>query len=197
MMAAQHEIFQPKEGGEKWAARLDAANEHSGFDLVLFLDRENPTEDSGWMLELTVGADGKIGGQITAHPGFDALAVFDCTQDTLRISDSHAGPEYVITDNPEAESHAVLGADVAWVANEISYVDHDDPHIETRVFRERSDAVNQLHSWGVSFYSGTDDPEADAKASGSWEQIDALPPTGGRVMLGGDHFVELFRAKVQ
>jgi hypothetical protein len=98
MMAAQHEIFQPKEGGEKWAARLDAANEHSGFDLVLFLDRENPAEHSGWMLELTVGADGKISGQITAHPGFDALAVFDCTQDTLRISDNRGGPEYAISD---------------------------------------------------------------------------------------------------
>lgn len=95
----EREAFQPKAGGKQWTATLDAANcEHSGFDVVVFLDHANPTDDSGWMLELAVGPDGKISGQITAHPGYDALALFDCTQDTLRISDNHGGPEYVISD---------------------------------------------------------------------------------------------------
>lgn len=41
--------FQPKDGGEPWTATLreDTA---SGYDVVLFLDKEKSTEDSGLMV---------------------------------------------------------------------------------------------------------------------------------------------------
>lgn len=91
--------FQPKAGGEPWTATLDPEmHGFNGFDVVLMLDKVAKTDDSGWMLELTVEADGTISGQITAHPGYDALAVFTCSQDTLKLYDDSAEPACVITD---------------------------------------------------------------------------------------------------
>lgn len=93
----QHLEFQPKDGGETWIADIGEAN-GSGFDIVLMLDKKIGTDDSGWILELNVEADGSISGQITAHPGFDALALFGCTQHKLTISDNWGGPPIVIGD---------------------------------------------------------------------------------------------------
>jgi hypothetical protein len=64
---------------------------------VLFLDKVAKTDDSGWMLELAIEADGSIKGQITAHPGNDALAIFDCNQHTMQISDNWGGPVHTLT----------------------------------------------------------------------------------------------------
>jgi len=92
--------FQPRAGGEAWTADLHMATEHNGYDVVLFLDKVAKTEDSGWMLELAIDPDGTVAGQITAHPGFDALAVFTCTQDTLSLWEGSTVPSFVITDGP-------------------------------------------------------------------------------------------------
>lgn len=94
--------FQPKAGGEPWTATLDPEmHGFNGFDVVLMLDKVAKTDDSGWMLELTVEADGTISGQITAHPGYDALAVFTCSQDTLSLWEGSAELSFVITDGPD------------------------------------------------------------------------------------------------
>lgn len=90
-------LFTPKNGGPDWVAHMNIGT-GTGYDLVLMLDHVEPTENSGWMLELSVENDGTVSGQITAHPGNDALAIFSCTQDTLRITDNHSGPDHVITD---------------------------------------------------------------------------------------------------
>jgi hypothetical protein len=92
-------VFQPKEGGRPHVAELKVA-EGSGYDLVLFIDRTAATPDSGWMLELGVEASGAVSGQITGHPGQDALAIFTCTRDTLRITDNGKGPTHTITATP-------------------------------------------------------------------------------------------------
>lgn len=91
--------FTPKAGGEPWTADVEAElHRHNGYDVILFLDKKAKTEDSGWMLELAVEADGSITGQITAHPGYDALAVFTCTQDTLKVyDDSSTVPACIVT----------------------------------------------------------------------------------------------------
>lgn len=95
--------FTPKAGGEDWTADLDEEiHRHNGFDVILFLDKKADTEDSGWMLELAVEADGSINGQITAHPGEDALAVFTCTQDTLKVFSDSTTPACIISDAPDA-----------------------------------------------------------------------------------------------
>jgi hypothetical protein len=95
--------FQPKDHAEAHTVSL-SNDTASGYDLVLFIDRqETATSDSGFMLELGINADGSIGGQVTAHPGYDPLAVFGCTPDTLTISDATSGATHVITDRePEA-----------------------------------------------------------------------------------------------
>lgn len=90
--------FFPKEGGNAWAASIRAAK-GTGYDVSLFLDRVTPTSDSGWMLELGVEADGTISGQITAHPGYDALVVFTCSQDTFSIWENSTEPSFVVTDS--------------------------------------------------------------------------------------------------
>ena len=87
--------FQPKEGGESWVAYM-RENDFSGYDIAVMLDKKIGTFDSGWMLELGVTADGAIIGQITAHPGFDALVLFKCTQDKFTVSDNRGGPDIEI-----------------------------------------------------------------------------------------------------
>lgn len=89
--------FQPKAGGETWFAYA-SENDFSGYDIAFMLDKKNGTSDSGWMLELGVEADGTIVGQITAHPGFDALVLFTCTQHKFTVSDNWGGPKTAIED---------------------------------------------------------------------------------------------------
>ena len=98
--------FQPKDGGEAWTALL-TRSEGSGYDIVLMLDKVNFTRHSGWMLELGINADGTVAGQITAHPGYDALAVFTCTQDTLKVYEDSIVPSCVITDAEGCEQISV------------------------------------------------------------------------------------------
>jgi hypothetical protein len=93
--------FNPKSGAEPWTADVHDAN-GSGYDVVLFLDKVAKTDDSGWMLELAVEKDGSINGQITAHPGFDALAIFACNQHTMQITGNWNNPVHTITDAVEA-----------------------------------------------------------------------------------------------
>jgi hypothetical protein len=81
--------FQPKEGGPAWTAALNDGA--TGYDVVLFLDVVPPTATSGWALELAIQPDGSVAGQITARPGFDALAGFACTVDTLRVWNARDG----------------------------------------------------------------------------------------------------------
>jgi hypothetical protein len=93
--------FNPQSGAEPWTADVHEAN-GSGYDVVLFLDKVAKTDDSGWMLELAIEKDGSLNGQITAHPGYDALAIFDCNQRTMHIVDNSGGPVHTLTDAVEA-----------------------------------------------------------------------------------------------
>lgn len=89
--------FEPKCGGDAWRIRTSEAIA-SGYDVVVMLDRVPATADSGWMLELGIDSNGSVSGQITAHPGFDALAVFTCSQDTLAIGGNDSLGTIAISD---------------------------------------------------------------------------------------------------
>jgi len=95
--------FIPKAGGEPWTADLSAElHGNNGFDIVLMLDKVANTEDSGWMLELAIERSGTVSGQITAHPGSDALALFECAQDQMTIQPNAVGPVFTIHEQQPA-----------------------------------------------------------------------------------------------
>lgn len=103
--------FTPKAGGEDWTADVSAElHRHNGYDVVLFLDKVAKTDDSGWMLELAIEADGTVNGQITSDPGNDCITVFDSQRHQLRLfTDSGTVPACVITaDGEPPDTLAVL-----------------------------------------------------------------------------------------
>ena len=104
--------FFPKAAGEFWTADLSTElHGHNGFDLILMLDKVVNTEDSGWMLELAIDRSGAVSGQITARPGYDALALFECSQDTMVVRPNTVGPAMTIRETGETTieypTHAV------------------------------------------------------------------------------------------
>jgi hypothetical protein len=89
--------FVPKAGGGSRVARLSLVTGQSGYDLSLFLDSVPGTDTSGWMLEVAIDPDGAVNGQITARPGYDAIAYFDCRVDQIKVYDNHlAAPVAII-----------------------------------------------------------------------------------------------------
>jgi hypothetical protein len=89
--------FTPKAGGDEWKADLSAElHGHNGYDVILMLDKVASTADSGWMLELAIERSGTISGQITARPGYDALALFESSQDQMTIHPNAPGPKFTI-----------------------------------------------------------------------------------------------------
>lgn len=120
--------FSPKAGGEDWTADVSAElHRHNGYDVILFLDKVARTDDSGWMLELAINADGSVNGQITSDPGNDAIVCFDSARHGMKLyTDSGTIPSCVIT--ADGEPPATM-ATLRKVLAEVNAIDKalDDP----------------------------------------------------------------------
>jgi hypothetical protein len=123
--------FQPKEGGPLHTVSLTSA-EGTGYDLSLFIDTTPPTDDSGFMLEFGIDADGSFSGQVTARPGSDALALLRCSQTELRVDDMHpGGPVCVIREGqPQPSRDDALRAALRGALAEVKTINDtlNDPH---------------------------------------------------------------------
>lgn len=150
-------LFIPKAGGKPWTATVDAEMQrYNGFDVILMLDQVDKTDDSGWMLELAIERSGAVTGQITAHPGYDALATFTCTQDTLEVFADSAQPACVITDR-EGAAPAV---DPLAVAIKALREVHSGASVTGRWFDpEESEAVGHDDGPEAGYYDRDNPPE--------------------------------------